>query len=164
VGAPLPKDSDGLPRRRDQSALDALRKQLLGRDALKTKPGTSVLPNGTKLIGSKPLQSRPKPNADSEDEDEGRAAAITSRKGKKKRQLEKEQSTTHKSPSLLDDLKDDNEHVPQANEDNGTLRKKEVSKKRPASFLDEVLAEKAKKKKKKKKNKKSSDIVESTQS
>ena len=162
VGAPLPKDSDGLPRRRDQSAMDALRKQLLGKDALKTKPGASALPNGTKLIRSKPLQSRPKPKVDSEDEEEGRAATITSRKGKRKGQSGKEQPIADKSLPPLHDLKDDNEGVPEESEDNNTPRKKESSKKRPASFLDEVLAEKAKKKKKKK-NKKTTDIVESTQ-
>lgn len=149
------------------SNLDRLRKQILGKRA---SDNASKLPQRfavgqtsmSKSIASMSVKSAPRPDSVSEDEDEGRAAAITS----KKRKLSKQKNGKSHSPDPVQDSKaktevfrSSDENLAPADGDAEPLEKAESKatssavsavKKKPANFLDEVLAEKRKKRKKQK--------------
>ncbi|KAF2431237.1 hypothetical protein EJ08DRAFT_696624 [Tothia fuscella] len=145
VGAPLPKDAaDGVVKRKDTSSLDALRKQLLGRNAttrnLEVKPEQGV---------SKPLAKTAKPVlSESEDDEGGRSAVFASRKIKSKRPISPEVPTENYEEDLGSDLPPERSPKPSSKPIDS---KAKPSKRKASSFLDEMLAEKAKKKSKKKK-------------
>jgi hypothetical protein len=135
VGAAVPKDKDGLPKRSEASALDKLRIQLLGKNATKTALAT-------KSSKSDALSSKPRPRelpeaGESDDEEEGRAKTLVSRKGSKITKI-------LNAPS--DILDDDTE-----NQDKDETPEMPVlpKKKRASNFMDELLQKKGKKKKKK---------------
>jgi hypothetical protein len=161
VGATPADDlKDGLPKRRDLSALDRLRVQLLGKKAagkVATK-GSSLVPHLTvQKVVAKPLPSRKKPKqSDSEDEEDGRASAVLSKTSRPRK------NGHRKSRMVVEDV-----FQPEKKESDGlgtgTPETEQVepeatmksqsrleSKRKASSFLDEVLAEKARKKKKKK--------------
>jgi hypothetical protein len=143
VGAPLPKDAeDGMMKRKDKSSLDALRKQLLGRNA------TARSTNSRNAPATPNSQPKPpvKPISPDDSEDEGgRAAAFTSRNKKSKARMDDDAKIESQSEQDIDGVTKPEAAGP-------TSTKKASSKRKSSSYLDEMLAEKAKKKKSKKKN------------
>jgi hypothetical protein len=141
----MPKNSgEGIVRRKDTSSLDALRKQLLGRNA--TKPGAlqklQSLPKPMPKPMPKPVNLVP---SDSEEDEGGKAAAFVSRKKPSK-------SKAASAPKSEDDTKTDLENKDSQEAArpiaNPAAQKSTPSKRKASSFLDEMLAEKAKKKSK----------------
>lgn len=154
MGAVPPKDiADGIAQRKDRSGLEQLRRQLLGKNGRARSVGSPVTARpvvsstlGSKAIPPKALPPKSARSGDSdEDEEEGRSAAFRSSKktsklmvGKKRGAQGRVSETKHVDPEE------------EGSDGDGVQRS---SKKRPASFLDEVLAEKSKKNRKKKRKK-----------
>jgi hypothetical protein len=164
VGAAVPSDfKDGLPQRRDPSALERLKVQLLGKKAAGkiSSKGNGLVPQLTiQKDASKPSLPLKKPaRDDSEDEDEGRASAVVAARS---RPLKKDHA---KKPSKADSKEDlhvgskvnDAIELPEPEQDVtaedplSMPKTRKDSKRKASSFMDEILAEKARKKKKKKK-------------
>jgi hypothetical protein len=142
------------------SALDKLRVQLLGKRAAgKTATkGNSLVPHLTvqkSLV--KPLSPTKKPTQyDSEDEEDGRASAVLSTTSKPLKKVRSKtrmvvedvfQAETKESDELQKGNLESEQGEPKAID---ISQLKMESKRKASSFLDEVLAEKARKKKKKK--------------
>ncbi|KAJ6015714.1 hypothetical protein N7540_010305 [Penicillium herquei] len=146
IGAPLPeKAADGSWNRTELGSNDKLRKQLLGKNydrfmkaaaaskasQLKTAPATQAQANNTQ-------------DNDSEDDEEGRTASI----GQKKRKV---------MPKKVKPVvsSEDQEKDVQGEQDTSTTTEVPVrqapskGRKKATSYLDELLAERAKKRKKK---------------
>lgn len=125
LGAPLPKsEADGSWKRTELSTNDKLRKQLLGKNAKAGNP--SRAPGATKPPNPKYAKTHPAETqkADSESEEESRASLA--KKGKKK----------------------NFGTVGSVNSENcsGSGAKGGIGKKRPGSYLDEILSKRSKKK------------------
>jgi hypothetical protein len=86
---------------------------------------------------------------ESEDEDEGRAAAVTSKKQQKSNHIKQKFKATDDSSHL--EVEDDNPTETLPKDVDAPQGPVKPGKRKASSFLDEVLAEKARKKKKKKK-------------
>lgn len=162
IGSKTAFADDGLPdgslQRQKLSSNDKLLEQLLGKKAAqahKKAQGKSL--STSKHAAPKPLQSKPKPikravESDEEEEEEGRAASFKSRKMKHVRperpsetaliedKVEQESGKAERATE-----EGDEGPRPQQIQDSAYPRKK------PASYLDELLSSKKSKKSKKKK-------------
>ncbi|KAF1986946.1 hypothetical protein K402DRAFT_393100 [Aulographum hederae CBS 113979] len=171
VGAAVPADlQDGIPKRSDLSSLDKLRKQLLGKDAVRQRP-SQIKTQKPETI-SKP-KFEPKVSAarfESEDEEEGRASAFKSRRPRK-RKITKESDDDEETPvgSLVspmdmrvngatentdpvpEGLSSATEQLPKKGKQ-GKKTGPSGSTEKSSNLLDELLSQKSKKKKKRKKN------------
>lgn len=152
LGAAPPKDyTDGPLPRRKLASDDKLLKQLLGNKAAKIASKTPQLPKhglGPQKPAGKPFKA-PVRKEDSDDEEEGRTSSFQSRKAKmlKASQLHARPERPKAEEAGSDDSEEERRpsKIPKVQERASTA-------KRPANFLDEVLAERSRKKKKKKKN------------
>ncbi|WPG99763.1 Hypothetical protein R9X50_00258200 [Acrodontium crateriforme] len=148
---------DGSLRRSKLSSNDKLLEQLLGKKAMqaKRKKDEAQKKDGTEMGSHAAPKGLPKQevkkDVESEDEEEGRSAAFASKKGKGAHKKSAKPSLTADNndgtnlrqstvvkPSTSD--KDDSDSEPQR-----------PTKKRPSSYLDELLSQKANKKGKKRK-------------
>lgn len=144
------------------SSLDRLRKQILGKRASNQAPKLSHgLPIGQMPMSrshhSAPAEQAARPDLVSEDEDEGRAAAIAS----KKRKVSKHENGGRSAPdhSPVSGIKpdenlapEDEDVQPQKTESKAGSSTTSSARRKPANFLDEVLAAKRKRKKKDRKD------------
>ncbi|KAK4913419.1 hypothetical protein LTR66_012043 [Elasticomyces elasticus] len=185
VGAKAPDDiPDGSFQRKSLSSNDKLLEQLIGKKAAKDKIAArqKVAAQHTAAKPRVP-ESEQKPTAvESEDEEEGRTAVFRSKRSKK-RKIERrtaEDALTTSATSIVEvaangfgeelrrkddqgaildaSLPDEVQKVRQSRKaalDSGDER---PAKRRPGSFLDEIMAEKARKKKKKKHRKAANDV------
>lgn len=163
IGSVAQRDDSGLPdgafKRRKLGANDKLLESLLGKKAASAHRKSQQQQGGRGSAGGGLAQNAPKSlkrerqpvEEESEDEEGGRAAAFKSRKGK---------VTRVETP--VEDADSDEDAMPGAGAEE--LAEKAVhtkptpqpppsaaGKKRPASYLDELLAQKASKKNRKKK-------------
>lgn len=153
VGAEPPKDIlDGSFKRNQLSSNERLRQQILGKNAAKSR---GVQPSDQKSIAaahlsSKKLERPTKPvraQDDSDDEDGGRAAMFKSKRKAAPAPVTKEASKGEESGS--EEEAKGRAAPKQTNA--ATAQAQEKSRKRPVSFLDELLEERTKKKNKKQK-------------
>ena len=165
IGSAAQRDDSGLPERRKLGANDRLLESLLGKRAAGAhrkgqQQGGRGSSGGLAQGASKPLVREPpkrKPvDEDSDEEEGGRAAAFTSRKVKPVKQTAQVRVTGADEDAVpgaeAEDLAERTVHTlpkPAACQPTPSA----VGKKRPASYLDELLAHKASKKSKKKKSK-----------
>lgn len=152
VGAkPPPKDSSGNILKRKDPSLEALRKQLLGKNASKVAVASKHKPAPAPRQDPKSDNVRKSVPVDDDSDDEGRGAMLGSKKKFSKTWKSK---TAPISAENLEDADSNAADVATAVDGPEAVTEKEVSpapKKRKAnSYLDELLAEKSKKKKKKK--------------
>ncbi|KAF2673129.1 hypothetical protein BT63DRAFT_421308 [Microthyrium microscopicum] len=154
VGAVVPKDSDGLPKRSEASAMEKLRKQLLGKNAAAVKP----VRNGSKAAVPEPAKASKSSSArtaaqdDESDEEGGRAIAITSskshpvrpKKNKKKRKLEQDEDSPETGADLAHQKESDSSAQAEVALEEPLPK---ATKKRAKNFLDEMLEKKSKKNK-----------------
>ncbi|OOF91277.1 hypothetical protein ASPCADRAFT_409311 [Aspergillus carbonarius ITEM 5010] len=167
VGAPLPtKAVDGSWNRTELDSNDKLRKQLLGRNYKKVMAATSAAKAGTTSAGAgaggrqetSSGTARGMQEEENSDEEEGRTALIgkmkstASKKRKAEPQAQPESETVNnrdsepKQTNASDDGSDDK--VDQSNKQTGPASRPSKGRKKATSFLDELLAERAKKRKK----------------
>jgi hypothetical protein len=165
IGSTVQKDDSGLPegafKRRNPGANDKLLDSLLGKKAANAhrkaqalaKSATAQPQTAPKPV-AKETSKRPAQDSDSDDEG-GRAAAFKS----KRPRPSKPQPKVSEEPTDIDtDARQADEEVkanatepsPEPNEETSTASKT-GGRKRPASYLDELLGQKANKKNKKKK-------------
>jgi hypothetical protein len=158
VGAtPLSKEASGtLPKRKDPS-LDALRKQLMGRNAPKNTASSShrpALPVGNPQRPPQKRQSRKPDVSDSEDEAGRGGVFVSKRKGEMREKVKKAVVPADNGDG--GEMEVDGDAAAAATEMQDPAPAPAPKKRKAASFMDEILAEKgAKKKKKKKKGEKS---------
>jgi len=148
------------------SELEALRKRLLGTKGAKASlaanasasASASVGRGGTFVGGKRGAQRQAEEESDSEEE--GRASAVGGRKkgGVVKREKKQARKEVEKDEQLAKEIDgaagDDVVRLEDTILATSTeALSKQETKKRPASYLDELLGERSKKKKKKKKNK-----------
>ncbi|KAL1631226.1 hypothetical protein SLS56_004473 [Neofusicoccum ribis] len=127
VGAEPPKDIlDGSFKRNQLSSNDRLRQQILGKHAAKGQKSTAASHLPTKKLERPSKPSRVQ--EDSDDDEDGRAAMFKSKRKTAPAPVRKEVS-----------------------EDDTGSEGEEKSRKRPVSFLDEMLEERSKKQKRKQK-------------
>ncbi|PGH13599.1 hypothetical protein AJ79_03592 [Helicocarpus griseus UAMH5409] len=160
LGAPLPKSqADGSFNRTELSSNEKLRKQLLGKNY--KKPTANAAPNSSNArpgVAEKKYQparpaSKQQPESD-DDEDEGRSSL-----GRNKRKRSKsatvgtgnDKTTTTTTAAVNDN---GNGHDDDDDEDGSKFggkkqRSMKTQRKKPVSYLDELLSERSKKKKKK---------------
>lgn len=149
MGATPPSKDSGALRRKDPS-LDALRKQLLGRNAAKNAAATMShrpAPPQAKQNGTTGKNSTRKPTQnEDESDDEGRGTIFTSKKTGEK-------TKTKAKPSAQAEAENggDLDEVEAANPVEAHQAASKPAKRKATSYLDEILAEKGAKKKKKKK-------------
>jgi hypothetical protein len=165
IGSIAQRDDSGLPegafKRRNPGANDKLLDSLLGKKAANAHRKAQALAKGAAtqpLSAPKPAvketSKRPVQDSDSDDEG-GRAAAFKSKRPRPSKPL----------PKIADDAAEEDANAPVADDD-ARVKTTETSpeppqaantasktggKKRPASYLDELLGQKANKKNKKKK-------------
>ncbi|KAJ5096224.1 Protein of unknown function DUF3245 [Penicillium alfredii] len=153
VGAPLPeKAADGSWNRTELGSNDQLRKQLLGKNyqkvmkanaAANSRPGGAASATGSSPSNPHTSQTHGDKNTaddDDEEEEEGRAALV----GKKQQRRKVTQQAP--SASAPDSGANHSEHGEMASVKPMPARSK--GKKKATSYLDEILAERAKKRKK----------------
>lgn len=165
IGSAAQKDDSGLPegafKRRTLGANDKLLDSLLGKKAANAHRKTLALAKSTAaqpLSAPKPaVEEKPKrPAQDSDSDDEGgRAAAFKSKRprpSKPQPKVSEESAESIAGPHVADDdvKVDATEPSPEPTQQT-TTTSKAGGKKRPASYLDELLGQKANKKNKKKK-------------
>ena len=166
MGATVPSDfKDGLPQRRDFSALERLKVQLLGKRAAgkTTAKGSIQLPN----LAVQKNAAKPPPSAkrlaedESDDEEDGRASAVVasrsrpSKKGRKKLASEagvEEELQLGSNAGEAGDLGESGLGRAKSKDDRAPKTQTD-SKRKASSFMDEILAEKARKQKKRKQKK-----------
>ena len=141
IGASLPKDiADGDSRRSKLSTNDQLRKKLLGKRPL---PGVAATSHASGHVASKPtgvVKNHKPAVASTMDEEDIEADGRSSLgKSKRRKKIHVEKTLDLSSAEDAEDLKE------------GSVG---TTPKRPANFLDEVLAAKEKKRRKKSKSKK----------
>ncbi|KAB2577149.1 hypothetical protein DBV05_g4246 [Lasiodiplodia theobromae] len=153
VGAEPPKDIlDGSFKRNQLSSNERLRQQILGKNAAKSR---GVQPSDQKSaaaahLPSKKLERPTKPvraQDDSDEEEDGRAAMFKSKRKAAPAPVKKEVSKGEESGS--EEEAKGRAAPKQANA--AAAQAQEKSRKRPVSFLDELLEERTKKKNKKQK-------------
>jgi hypothetical protein len=165
IGSLAQRDDSGLPegafKRRNPGANDKLLDSLLGKKAANAHRKAQALakseatqPLGAPKPAVKETAKRPAQDSDSDDEG-GRAAAFKSKRPRPSKPL----------PKISDDIAETDTNAPVAGDDAGVkttdtspepaqetnTASKTGGKKRPASYLDELLGQKANKKNKKKK-------------
>ncbi|PGH29623.1 hypothetical protein GX50_07631 [[Emmonsia] crescens] len=154
LGAPLPKSqADGSFNRTELSSNEKLRKQLLGKNYKKPTSSIPVTSSRGPLAGKKQQHhhhqsAKSQPESD-DDEDEGRSSL-----GRNKRKRPKEKTaevvndvttataTATPTTTTTNGNGEDNESADE--------RQRSTQRKKPVSYLDELLSERSKKKKKKK--------------
>jgi hypothetical protein len=157
-GAEPPKDDiEGLPRRKNMSSLDELRKQLQGKRPNNRTPNSRTAPGPVASLSKGPAKQngmRHRITGDSSDDEEvGRSGTVSlSRRGANKAQVKAQQE----EPEDINVVEEHGEamDVVDAKQSSPPPIPPSSVKKRPTSFLDEVLAEKAARKKKKRKRNK----------
>lgn len=171
IGSKAAYDDEGLPdgafQRKKLSSNDKLLEQLLGKRAAHARKKSQAQESGKSMAASKhaapkPLASRPKERrreVESEDEEEGgRAAAFKSRKMQRVEQqpVVKRVHDGVKADYVIDDdcAADDNTGLGLVKGEASTSaehfeRAERPTKRATGSYLDELLAQKAKKKRKK---------------
>ncbi|KKZ64485.1 hypothetical protein EMCG_09527 [[Emmonsia] crescens] len=156
LGAPLPKSqADGSFNRTELSSNEKLRKQLLGKNY--KKPTSSIPVTGSRgpLAEKKQQQqhhhhhhqqsAKSQPESD-DDEDEGRSSlGRNKRKRPKEKTAEVVKDATTTTPTPTTTTNGNGEDTESADE-----RQRSTQRKKPVSYLDELLSERSKKKKKKK--------------
>ncbi|KAF2687456.1 hypothetical protein K458DRAFT_296696 [Lentithecium fluviatile CBS 122367] len=171
VGAKIPKEiGNGTFTRRVPTSDDKLLQQLIGKKAAKAHLEAK---QASKHSAKQPGQKHSKPHAapkkeESEDEEEGRASAFKSKKRKttkaqpaelKIKELGIDDNLTDESPSAQDHRASESaskeNHIEKSDVSDAEESKKIAPKSRhrqskPASYLDQLLAERSKKKKKSK--------------
>lgn len=168
IGSAAQKDDSGLPegafKRRNLGANDKLLDSLLGKKAANAHRKAQAEARGRagqsqNVAGSRPpvkeTAKRPAQDSDSEEEGGGRAAAFVSKRAKPSRPQPKASDNVEERDTVVGTGQDEDE--PNSS-DAGAKAAKETNtpaakggKKRPASYLDELLGQKANKKSKKKK-------------
>lgn len=164
LGAPLPtKAADGSWHRIELDANDKLRKQLLGRNYKKVmaekarqKTGdTGPVPSTMKNPASKALNNHQRGAGGTdvddgdEDDDEGRAALIGRKMSSRKRNPESDPIPTTQPEEANNESKDQDSERPSEGKAADLHQRQESNRRRKAaSFLDEILAERSKKRKK----------------
>ena len=150
---------DGSLRRSKLSSNDKLLEQLLGKKAMQAKKKRDEAQRKDGLGASKEGASKPGPKKDvrreveSEDEEEGRASAFTSKKGKPIRKQPRKEDAVAAND---DEVKVEASAVRKSqtkttDSDDSDAESQRPTKKRPGSYLDELLSKKASKKGKKNK-------------
>jgi hypothetical protein len=164
IGSMAQRDDSGLPegafKRRNPGANDKLLDSLLGKKAANAHRKAQALakseaaqPLGAPKPAVKETSKRPAQDSDSDDEG-GRAAAFKSKRPR----------PSKPQPKIADDAAEEDTNAPVAGDDAGVkttetspeppqatnTASKTGGKKRPASYLDELLGQKANKKNKKK--------------
>lgn len=151
VGAAAPDDDQsGLIRRKGPASNQRLLEQLLGKKAAKGHIASSRAPdrrNPAQLDAQKPGQPLPAPVEES-DEEEGRASTVSSNNARRKtgKPAPKSKKAAPQTPHASTNEQTMSVRPREASSDEEDVR---PTKKRPASYLDQLLAEKASKKKKK---------------
>lgn len=164
IGSAAQKDDSGLPdgvfKRRNPGANDKLLDSLLGKKAANAHrkaqalaKSTTAQPLGPPKPAVKETPKRPAQDSDSDDEG-GRAAAFKSKRPRpssKPQPKVSEQATEEDATANGEDTGKSaaTSHEPAQPSNNAG---KAAGRKRPASYLDELLGQKANKKNKKKKN------------
>lgn len=146
VGAEPPKEiADGSFKRNQLSSNDRLRQQLLGKHAAKGR-ATENKPAAASHLPTKKIEKPARPSRvqdDSDDEEDGRAAMFKSKKKTAPVPVQKEESA--------EDSESESEAKGKAAKKQDKPALQEESRKRPISYLDEILEERSKKKNKKQK-------------
>lgn len=146
VGAEPPKEiADGSFKRNQLSSNDRLRQQLLGKHAAKGR-ATENKPAAASHLPTKKIEKPARPSRvqdDSDDEEDGRAAMFKSKKKTAPAPVQKEESA--------EDSESESEAKGKAAKKQDKPALQEESRKRPISYLDEILEERSKKKNKKQK-------------
>ncbi|PWY69832.1 hypothetical protein BO94DRAFT_579071 [Aspergillus sclerotioniger CBS 115572] len=167
VGAPLPtKAADGSWNRTELESNDKLRKQLLGRNYKKVMVATSAAKAGTTSAGAgaggrqdtSSGIARGMQEEDVDDEEEGRTSLIgkknftVAKKRKAESQAQPEFETVNNQgsePKQTNDSGDgSDDKVDQSNKQTRPAPRPSKGRRKATSFLDELLAERAKKRKK----------------
>ncbi|RAK98013.1 DUF3245 domain-containing protein [Aspergillus ibericus CBS 121593] len=166
VGAPLPsKAVDGSWNRTELDSNDKLRKQLLGRNykkvmaakAASSSAGASAGAGGRQNTSSGAARGAQE-EEDDDDEEDGRTALIGKKKStaSKKRKAEPQVQPSSETvndqdsePKQANDSGDgSDDKADQSNKQTGPALRSSKGRKKATSFLDELLAERAKKRKK----------------
>lgn len=138
MGATVPKDKNGLPRKSEASALDKLRTQLLGKKGI-------AAPTPSKPIGSKPLappiEKSDQHIREDSDEEQGRAGAITN--GRKPKTIAPDKKTA----KFMLSEQDTGGNSKEIEFSEAPREQKREKSKRPSNFMDELLQRKGKKNK-----------------
>jgi hypothetical protein len=144
VGAPLPqKAADGSWNRSELDSNDKLRKQLLGKNYDRVMKAAAEQKAAAKAAAL-PVASTSETKADEDDDDEedGRSAMLARQKNKRKGGAGGVHPAAAAAAVAAPDANNDDESAPK-----GPVRSK--GRKKATSYLDELLAERAKKRKKK---------------
>ncbi|OJD13247.1 hypothetical protein AJ78_06269 [Emergomyces pasteurianus Ep9510] len=155
LGAPLPQSqADGSFNRTELSSNEKLRKQLLGKN-YKKKSTSDTQVNSSERRKQQQYHHQSANSriveCDEDDEDEGRSSL-----GRNKRQRTKQKTTEVEKDTTTrtTDGDGDGDGNRGNGEDNESAddRQRSTQRKKPASYLDELLSERSKKRKRKRKN------------